>query len=92
MPSNGVDIIDPVENKVVIPSLSRESINITIENVNQELVYCEVYSITGVHQCSYSLGKSSQITHTISNLKKSNTYIVRIIIGSKVYTQRTFIQ
>ncbi len=90
--SNDEDIVSPLTNKVFIPSTVRGIINLTIENINQESVYCQVYSIAGVKQCEYSLGDAALITHSINNLKSGNTYIIRVVIGTEVYTQRTFVQ
>ena len=90
--SNDEDIVSPITNKVFIPSTVRGIINLTIENINQKSVYCQVYSIAGVKQCEYSLGNAALITHSINNLKSGNTYIVRVVIGAEVYTQRTFVQ
>ena len=90
--SNDEDIVSPITNKVFIPSTVRGIINLTIENINQESVYCQVYSIAGVKQCEHSLGDAALITHSINNLKSGNTYIIRVVIGTEVYTQRTFVQ
>lgn len=91
-PSNDEDIIIPELNKVFIPSSARGVVNITIENAIQEAVYCQVYSLSGVMQCNYLLGEAEFISHSIRNLKSGNTYIVRVIIGTEVFTQRTFVQ
>ena len=91
-PSNDDDIIIPETSKVTIPSLDKENINVVIENANREPVYCEVYAISGVLQQRLFLGNSGRIIHVVRGLQPDNTYIVKIAVGSEVFTQRTFVQ
>ena len=88
-PANDTQIEQPESAKVSMPSLFHTELPIKIENVNNNNVSCEVFTINGVLIHNAYLGTEKNIEHSVFNLQSGSSYIVRIIIGDEVFTQKT---
>jgi hypothetical protein len=91
-PLNDSQIEEPSSSKVIVPSIANSVVPITINNGDENSVYCEVYAISGILVHQKDLGKSSYITYNIESLRKNSLYVVRVKVGNEIFIYKTFVK
>ena len=87
-----IQIEEPSSSKVIVPSIANSVVPITINNGDENSVYCEVYAISGILVHQKDLGKSSYITYNIESLRKNSLYVVRVKVGNEIFIYKTFVK
>ena len=91
-PLNDSQIEEPSSSKVIVPSIANYVVPITINNRDENSVYCEAYTISGILVHQKDLGKAPYITYNIESLRKNSLYVVRVKVGNEIFIYKTFVK
>ena len=91
-PSNDNYIEEPTAAQVIIPALANGIVPVKVVNDANGDVSLDVYSVSGVLQQHLALGNDSLIQYAVDGLKSGSLYIIRVLVGSEIFIQKTVVE
>ena len=77
---------------MIIPALANGIVPVKVVNDANGDVSLDVYSVSGVLQQHLALGNDSLIQYAVDGLKSGSLYIIRVLVGSEIFIQKTVVE